>query len=214
MPMDYNLQFKKSGLSRKVCDTQLTTGEVDEKAFERVVNISQHIVDFVKGCNNLLIYSSNTGNGKTTTAQKLGDRYIKSTLGTYIEDDNYTDGGYLSGHRFNPVYFVNLSQLFILKKMSFSDLDSKYKIAEVEDRILKSDLVIWDEIAITTSDFERQYFQSLLESRLMKDRYSSNIFTYGHEIPPQNCEDLLGDRLKSRLLSSVLIEYKGLDKRY
>ena len=64
---------------RKNVDLFLTT-EQDRKAFSTLANIKENINEFIKNGNNLYIYSSNVGNGKSVWALKLLQAYMKGFI--------------------------------------------------------------------------------------------------------------------------------------
>lgn len=166
----------------------------DKQEYDNLSSIQNDIKSFVKNGNNLYICSSIPGNGKTSWAIKLLRAYI---LKIWPESKLEC-----------KALFINVPKFLIELKQNISN-KSEY-IEYINDNVLSADLVIWDDIATKfTTEFEHEHLLSLIDNRLFNNK--SNIFT--SNILPQNLSSLVGDRLASRINQSLIIEFKGKDKR-
>lgn len=181
-------QRKRIGL---VLDSDLS----DEKAFEHLSNIERNITQFVNNGDNLFIYSSNVGNGKTSWAIRM----IQSYLGSIWPESSITC----------RALFVNVPRFLLSLKASISKTDEY--VEHIKEHILDVDLVIWDEVGVKSlTAYEHEHLLNLINTRL--DKKKSNIYTsnlYGDVL-----REKVGDRLYSRIINlSINIELKGKDKR-
>lgn len=165
------------------------------KSFLALGTCKDNIVNFVKDGSNLLIHSTQCGNGKTTWAIKLAQAYINKI--------------WPSSDLKCRVLFINVPR-FLLELKRNIDEKSEY-ISHIKDNVLDCDLVIWDEIG--TKDltvFEHENVLSLINARL--DSGKSNIYT--SNLNERELKESLGDRLYSRIVNmSYNIEIYGLDMR-
>ena len=189
--------IKESGLPiRNVENIQLIPEVKDVEAFKQLSLIKDNIVKFVNEGYNLLIYSNNPGNGKTTWASKLGLEYIN-----YI--CNYATE--------NPFIYINLPLYFDIRKASIQDKSLCKEVFETEALIKKAKLVIFDDIGIKDlTEFEKQLFYIWIEYRTSNKKsciYTSNIY-------PQNFINIFGPRIADRIIGySTIIEIKGQSRR-
>lgn len=167
----------------------------DRDEFIKLKSIESSIDDFVNNGNNLYLYSTTCGNGKTSWSIRLLQSYVdklwfKSTI--------------------KPVaLFINVPKFFISLKENF-DKKSDY-IAHIKQYVEECDLVIWDDVGTKVgTDFEREQFLNIIDSRV--NLRKSNIYT--SNIVPNQLQTLLGDRLHSRIVNlSTVIQLRGRDKR-
>ena len=166
---------------------------VDYESFLSLREIKDTITDKINAGNfNLYLYSSHTGNGKTSWAVKMMLRYFSDIW---------------AGNGLRPRgLFISVPDLLYRLK-DFNTVDEKLK--EWQQLIPKVDLIIWDDIASTKmSDYDCSRLLQFLESRMGK----SNIFTANAD--RGTLFQTVGNRLASRIwLNSVRIELKGRDKR-
>lgn len=152
---------------------------------------------------NLLIYPKATadniegcGTGKTTIACALGQEYIRQ----HIREFNM-----------NPLaLFVNAEEFADLKKREATGK----KLDEFEEYILnnveKAPFLIIDDLgAEKISDFTIQSLYGLINTRL--NSYMLTVYTTN--LTPENLQLALGERLYSRITSSLKIETSGQDLR-
>ena len=167
----------------------------DYSAFSRLKEIKNNIGDFVKEGKNLLIYSKNTGNGKTEWSKKLLLSYLNSIWP--ITELNCR------------ALFVSMPKFIHAMKENISRENDYY--VYVNDNIVQADLVVWDEINYKEwSQFELDYMLSIISQRLAIGK--ANIYTTNYDL--DTITKKLGTRLASRIVgSSEQIEFVGKDKR-
>ena len=189
--------FEKALLSeynKKDIRLVLDQDGTDRNEYEKLSDIQKSIKKWVQSGNNLYLCSSIPGNGKTSWAIKLLKSYILS-----IWPESSLECKAL---------FINVPKFLIELKSNISK-KSKY-VEYINDNVLDADIVIWDDIATkSATEFEHEHLLSLIDNRLFNKK--SNIFT--SNILPSNLSILIGDRLASRINSSMVIEFKGKDKR-
>ena len=190
--------IKESGLPiRNVENVSLVPEKIDVESFKKLSVIKENIVKFVKNGYNLLIFSNNCGNGKTTWSVKLGLQYID-----YISQFAVYEP---------PILYVNLPLYFDIRKASIQDKSLMEEVQRVEHIIKTAKLVIFDDIGIRDlTEFERQLFYIWVEHRTSNKQsciYTSNIH-------PNNFETIFGVRVADRIIGySTLIELKGHSRR-
>lgn len=168
----------------------------DQKTFERLSFIEEHIEEFVSKGRNLYIYSEICGNGKTAWATRLLQKYIKRTWPK------------------SPLtctsLFVHVPRFFLSLKEGISR-QSDYS-EHIKENVLTAKVVVWDEVGIKTlTAFEFDHLLNILNSRI--SARLSNIYT--SNIPPESLESVVGDRLYSRIINtSECIQLVGQDKRF
>ena len=167
----------------------------DEQAFTRLSSISKGIEKFVEDGNNLYIYSSIVGSGKTSWAFRLLHSYI--------------DKVWYKKEMKAIVLFVSVPR-FLLELKSNISQKSQY-VEEIEVSVLDADLVVWDDIGSKAgTEFEVSHLLSIIDSRINNKK--SNIYT--SNLNKEELHNLLGDRLYSRIYNySECIEFVGKDKR-
>lgn len=190
--------IKESGLPiRNLENIELVPEKKDIEAFKQLSMIKDNIVKFVNGGYNLLIYSSNPGNGKTTWSIKLGLKYID-----YISQFST---------EYPPILYINLPLYFDIRKASIQDKSLLEEVQRIEHTIKQAKLVILDDIGIRDlSEFEKQLLYIWVEHRTSNKKsciYTSNI-------NPNNFNDIFGMRIADRIIGySTLIEIKGQSRR-
>lgn len=167
----------------------------DVEAFSKLSQIEKNIEEFVDRGNNLYVYSSTAGNGKTSWAFRLLRSYIDKIW--YKED-------------IRPiVMFISVPRFLLELKANISQ-KSEY-IEEIEKSILDCDLVVWDDIGNKSgTEFEVSHLLSIIDTRINNGK--SNIYT--SNLNQEDLHSFLGDRLYSRVYNySTCIEFVGRDKR-
>lgn len=196
--MQMNWQMENSGLPKakqKAISLYLSdTNTMDKDAFYRLADIRKNIVEFVQSGSNLYICSSYTGNGKTSWAIKMLQTYFHHTaVGSYE---------HLRG------MFVSVADLLLRLKDFNSPVSRTYK-----DNLETVDLVIWDDIALTTlSVYDYNQLYNIINNRTFAEK--ANIFT-SNSTTYEGLVKLVGNKLASRIWNtSEIIELKGKDFRY
>lgn len=171
----------------KLNDTYITDN--DKEMFDKLNSID--MLEFVKKGKNLFICSNGCGNGKTTWAIKLMQRYFyKSWQNSY----DITRG-----------IFVKVTKLL-------NDMRNFEDIPEYTTRVKDADLVIFDDLGSDRlTDFGHEQLIQIIDYRL--DHNLSNIYTSNIT----KSEDLItkiGARLTSRTFnSSKVITFDSRDYR-
>lgn len=174
---------------------KLYVEEIDKQSYLKLNDIKHNIRQYVEDGNNLLIYSSITGNGKTQWMLKLLMSYFNAV---WAEDDFSIRG-----------LFINVPRFFNELKENISK-PSEY-VEHIKKYVLDAPMVVWDEIGVKNlTPYEHDYLLSYINARL--DAGRSNMFT--SNLNKEQLLEVLGDRLYSRVInSSDIIELKGKDKR-
>ena len=167
----------------------------DLEEFKALKQIESGIVDFIKDGQNLYIHSTICGNGKTSWALKLIQKYFNSI--------------WFSCELGCKALFINVPRFLLAIKENISER-SEY-VEHIKKNIFKADIVVWDDIgtkAITS--FESEHLYSFIDSRINLGK--SNIFT--SNLSDEEMHQFLGDRLASRICNlSYNIKLNGGDKR-
>ena len=194
MEMDFLMQ--NSGIPRnKQYSILLTPSKEDVQAFVTLKEIKDDIVAFVENGESVYIYSHNFGNGKTTWAIKLMQKYFD---------------GVWAGNGFKcRGIFIHVPTFLTKIKEGISRKDEDFET--LKSRLMTVDLVIWDDIAATKlSDYDHTNLLTYIDQRKLNQL--SNIYTgnLGHK----DLQDALGNRLASRVWNdSTPIRFVGADRR-
>ena len=197
-PRHYKMCFLTSAAlldGKQKYSTRLVPDTVDLPAFKRLKEIQTGIADFVAEGKNLLIYSANAGNGKTSWTTKLLLSYFNSIWAT---TDMKCRG-----------LFISMPRLVIAMKENITSPNAYFQ--HVNDTVMGADLVLWDELNYKEwTQFEKEYLLNVISQRINEGK--SNIYTTNYTL--QEIEHRLRSRLFSRIYGqSEHIEFKGKDKR-
>lgn len=195
MEMDY--LFYSSEMPKALQNPKnlvLYPDDEDLKAFRRLKEIKDNIVEWVEQGNNLFIGSEICGNGKTTWAAKLMNRYFDQIW----SGNCFKDRG----------YFINVSDLLFEFKLS---INSNKNMDRWRSRFAEVDLVIWDDLGDDVlTPYEHQILYSIINRRIANGK--ANIFTSNRL--DENLQTSIGGKLYSRVFNnSEIIELLGDDKR-
>lgn len=183
---------------RYLGDIPLYPSKQDEHTFIEINDIKNNIVSFVNNGQNILIYSNNVGNGKTTLATKLLKEYISKVSNI--------------SHKNNcPGIFINVTNFLNEKKLAISDETLRSRIYDTEKKILSSNLVVFDDIGVKNiSDYDLgalYYWIDYRTNNMKSCIYTSNLH-------PNQLKGVLDGRLYSRIINySILKEIKDGDSR-
>lgn len=194
MEIDYLMQ--NSGIPRnRQYSVLLTPSKPDVKSFIALKDIKDDIVNFVNNGESVYIYSDNFGNGKTTWAIKLMQKFF---------DDIWAGNGFRCRGIFIhvPTFLTKIKEGISRKDEDFETLKS---------RLMNVDLVIWDDIAATKlSDYDHANLLTYIDQR--KLHQLSNIYT--GNLHQDELQDALGNRLASRVWNdSEVVRFVGADRR-
>ena len=174
---------------------KLKPSQIDVENFKKLNELKKNVLDFVVGGNNLYIYSSNFGNGKTTWSIKIMQSYF---------DKIWAGNGFVQRG-----LFVHVPSFLTKFKEVINKKDEDFE--EMKEKLIDVDLVIWDDIASgKLTDFDHTNLLTYIDQRKLNGK--SNIYT------GNLCEEELvvavGNRLKSRIWNdSLTIEIFGSDRR-
>lgn len=194
MEMDFLMQ--NSGIPRnRQYPVLLTPSKQDMDAFLTLRDIKDDIINFVKNGESVYIYSDNFGNGKTTWAIKLMQKFF---------DDIWAGNGF----RCRGI-FIHVPTFLTKIKEGISRRDEDFEI--LKSRLMSVDLVIWDDIAATKlGDFDHANLLTYIDQRKLNQL--SNIYT--GNLPQDQLQDALGNRLSSRVWNdSTVVRFTGVDRR-
>lgn len=172
----------------------LTPDEVDYDAFCKLAEIKDDIEPLVhNGEFNLYICSNNPGTGKTTWAIKLLLKYFDSIWA----GNGFRTRGLL----------INVPTLLLQLKDFQNPVSEEYK-----NNILNSDLVIFDDIAVSgIGQYDYNNLLMYIDNRMLNGK--ANIYT-SNKTTKQSLESVIGSRLASRIWEmSTIIEFRGKDRR-
>jgi DNA replication protein DnaC len=194
MEMDFLMQ--NSGIPRnKQYSVLLTPSKEDVQAFLTLKEIKNDIIAFVENGESVYIYSHNFGNGKTTWAIKLMQKYF----------DGVWAG---NGFRCRGI-FIHVPTFLTKIKEGISRKDEDFET--LKSRLMTVDLVIWDDIAATKlGDFDHANLLTYIDQRKLNQL--SNIYT--GNLHQDELQEALGNRLASRVWNdSTLVKFVGADRR-
>lgn len=188
--------FKQSNLPEALWGyKELICHEKDLPVYKKLQAKSDAILNFIEAGNNLYIYSSNCGNGKTSWAIRLMYSYFDKIWHKSCFDCK--------------ALFVSVPKFLYNCKRSISQDVKGFE--ELCNIISEVDLVIWDDIGeMKASDYEHQILFQYIDDRINSKK--SNIYTSNKN--KEQLEDVLGVRLASRIYNcSECIEFLEEDKR-
>lgn len=188
--------FKQSRLPEAQWDYKyLVCNGADLSNFTLLKAKSESILNFIASGNNLYIYSTNCGNGKTSWAIRLMYSYFDKIWHKSCFDCK--------------ALFVSVPKFLYNCKRSISQDVKGFE--ELCNLISEVDLVIWDDIGeMKASDYEHQILFQYIDDRINSKK--SNIYTSNKN--KEQLEDVLGVRLASRIYNcSECIEFVEEDKR-
>ena len=192
-----NNLFELSGLPKKYFEPQhLVKREVDAECWDWLEDVRNNIVEEVQRGLNIVITSTTVGNGKTSWAVRLLQRYLAETA--------------LDGRMVEKGMFVVSAQLLT----EFGDYNYFQTMKEFLERFEKlktCDLLVIDEIgggSLTKASYP--YLYDLVNYRV--DNNLSTIYTTNYT--DEEIIDLLGQRLYSRIYdTSVVLEFEASNVR-
>lgn len=192
-----NNLFELSGLPKKYFEPQhLVRREVDAECWDWLEDVRNNIVEEVQRGLNIVITSTIVGNGKTSWAVRLLQRYLAETA--------------LDGRMVEKGMFVVSAQLLT----EFGDYNYFQTMKEFLERFEKlktCDLLVIDEIgggSLTKASYP--YLYDLVNYRV--DNNLSTIYTTNYT--DEEIIDLLGQRLYSRIYdTSVVLEFEASNVR-
>lgn len=129
---------------------KLIAQPVDIENFKFLNELKKDIVNFVKNGENLYIFSSNFGNGKTTWSIKLMQNYFNEIWA----GNGFTQRG----------LFIHVPSFLTKFKEIINKKDEEFE--GMKKQLLKVDLVIWDDIAAgKLSDYDHTNLLTYIDQR-------------------------------------------------
>lgn len=167
----------------------------DRDAYMRLKQIQSQVESFVEQGGNIFIWSSNTGNGKSTFACKIINSFIDKIW-------------YKSDLKCRCL-FINVPKLLISLRDNITQ-KSDY-VSHIKENVLTADIVVWDDIGTKGfTTFEMENLFNFIDSRLSAGK--ANIYT--SNLMGEYLQEAIGDRLYSRVVNtSEIIQFVGKDKR-
>ena len=194
--MEMDFLMNNSGIPKnRQTPKPLKAGKEDLEVFRNLNEIKEDIVNFTKNGENLYIYSSGCGNGKTSWAIKMITKYF----------DKIWAG---NGFRVRAL-FVHVPTFLTKIKDVISKPDPDF--ITLKENLLNVDLVVWDDIAATKlGDYDHTNLLTFIDQRVLSGL--ANIYT--GNLGESEIEKALGVRLASRVWNnSYCVEIMGSDKR-
>lgn len=197
-------QFKLSSLydeafitdkQRKHVNLRIDNDGTDREQFLYLTSVETNIESFVSEGNNLYIYSTTCGNGKTSWALRLCQAYLNKI--------------WLKSQVTCKVLFINVPKFFLMLKDNISNQNDY--IMHIKKNVVDCDLVVWDDIGTKVgTEFEIENLLNIINNRI--DNGKTNIYT--SNITPDQLRQRVGERLYSRIINlSQNVELRGSDKR-
>lgn len=180
---------------RKRVPLRLDKDGLDRDNFNYLATIERNILNFVHDGGSLYIYSSTTGNGKTSWALRMIQAYLNKI---WYDSDLVC-----------RALFINVPRYLLAIKDNISQ-KSDY-VAHIKANVLDADLVVWDEVGTKgLTQFEHENILNLINARI--DLGKANIYT--SNLSDAELHQAVGDRLYSRIaILSDGVELVGSDKR-
>lgn len=166
--------FEKERLSAPACDVE---------AFTFLADIEKNIREWVQSGNNVIIYSSHYGNGKSTWARRLLRSYFQSALD-------------LNTHRAG--LYLSMFEFLDRQRDGMSSFEEE-QFQELKHGLLTADLVVWDDLVINEiGEFAKASLNNIIDTRI--NRKLSNIYTANYKPMSDNFRTRLGARLWDRVV--------------
>ena len=194
--MEMHFLMQNSGIPvNRQYSSALTPVKQDMQAFLKLKEIKDNILDFVEHGENVYIYSENLGNGKTSWAIKLMQKYF---------DEIWAGNGF----RCRGI-FIHVPTFLTKIKEGINRKDEDFEL--LKSRLLDVDLVVWDDIAATKlGDFDHANLLTYIDQRKLANL--ANIYT--GNLDGEDLQVAVGTRLASRIWNdSTPVRFVGADRR-
>lgn len=173
----------------------------DKEAYKRLSEIRNDLMSFLcSRTNNLLICSSNLGNGKTAWAVKLMLTYIEMQKGKL----NNVDENLVVPEIYDYCVFCQTVP-FLVRMKQFGNNRDTYTMF---NRLCKTNLAVLDDLGVVTmSQYDYNTIYAILEERMFAGKptiFTTNIASINE------MREVLGMRLADRIWNnSEIIEFKN-----
>jgi len=178
-------------------EIKLVPEEVDLQMFTICKQFENAVLGHVEKGNGLFIYSNSVGNGKTSWAMKILQRYIQELSMTGIRFDG------------PKAYYVNVSELFETLR---TNMENKEVTIKIEKAIQDADLVIFDDMGVEApTTWVKNKLYNYINYRYMNGK--SMIVTSNLSF------DQLGAKLDKRIADRIAekcrpIHLRGISRRH
>ncbi len=174
--------------------SKLIPEQEDLEAFKMCRDYMNNVLEHTSKGQGMYLYSSNKGNGKTTWAFKFMHEYIKQAS--------------MKGKDDKSVYYINISELFEFLRINMNNKDV---VTEVENRILGSDLVIFDDLGVESpTEWVTGKLYNYINYRY--SQHKAMIITSNLSYP--ELSKRLGVRIMDRISEICRpLEFKGISRR-
>lgn len=179
-------------------DKPLHAEDDDFEAFKALNEFKLDVEERIANGEGLFLISKRKGTGKTSWVTKIANEYIRKVA--------------LTNNLRTRVLFINVPEFLERVKESFNSKDEE--LDRISDDIKTADLVIWDDIGTEThTKWVRTRLYSYINYR--DGEMLSNFYTSNVPMEALESDDMLGDRIASRILGhSELFEFVGrIDNR-
>lgn len=187
----------ESGVPKKYFEPQeLVPRAVDKEAWNWLNNYRENVVENIQNGKSIVITSPIVGNGKTSWAIRLLQRYIAETA---------LDGRLVD----KAVFCVSSSMLEIFG--DFGYFETSIQFFDYLNRLKNCDLLVIDEIGSgRVTQVSYNHFYDLVNYRV--DNNLATIYTTNYN--DEQIKDVLGERLYSRIYDmSTVIEFSASNVR-
>ena len=170
---------------------------VEEEIVEGKRTFRHSIVDKVKNGLGLFIWSETKGNGKTSWAAKIMQGYFRAI-------------GVTNNLRTRGLY-INVPEFLEDMRNNMNNPTEEHQ--RLVNLVKKVDMVIFDDIGTESpTKWVREQLYIIINKRYAEGL--CNIFTSNMSLAQLGHEEVLGDRIASRIQGSCeIIEFRGQDKR-
>lgn len=178
---------------------KLVIEKSDAASYTAVKAYMDDVVDNVDEGQGLYLYGKQTGTGKTSLACSVANAYLRRRA-------FYSNLECVVAYLHVPTFMEDY-------RKSYHDDDKAVEMAHRLSDILKSRLVVWDDIgAEKPSEWVRERLLTLIDKRVGDGL--ANIFTSNLTIAELSNPEVLGKRLASRIKGCTKqYEFIGSDKR-
>ena len=191
-----NILYNNSNMPKRYrYDKAIYPHSDDRQAFRRLRDYMTNVLDNVDMGNGLYIYSSITGNGKTTWACKIMNYYFRKIA---FKGSFKCEGLYINVPTF-------------LEDMRKSYTESNVDFDRMLDDARTCKILILDDIGSENpSEWVRERLYTLINERVNNEL----VTIYTSNVDLETLELRLGSRTVSRIKgSSEFIEFRGFDRR-
>jgi DNA replication protein DnaC len=194
--------LRDSNIPAAYLPTKIDPGAIIYQQNPELREYIKNLIEEVNNGHGLYLYSTTTGNGKTTLACNLLLKYLFRESYRLLKTDILT-----------PVMYLNVVEFLetLRREMTKSSEDTAYLLSQLFDKDAAPRLLLLDDIgAEKPSDWVRERLYSLINFR------SANKLAtiYTSNCPPESLVSMVGQRCYSRIIGdNMIVEMRGKDHR-